>query len=249
MWIRRMRRVLWWLWLTRCGAMIHGLSSGRRWNHSCRRGHSCLLCGGRCYIYYRWTGPEGWACFVICGKVQYEGRVLAQWRIPTVFSSWACLCHYWYRNLHLRRNPVNNPESSKEVLFLNAVKGFAWQKRSNMSIARFGHQMATVRGRIYTFLGMYEPFCDIERYSPEQDLWTRLKPLLNDRFCYGLTATGGRRVLMFGGRKWQEGQEVCTTNVLEYDTEYDAWREVCKLPRPLCGIQCAIMTLQDPPDT
>ncbi|XP_016385553.1 kelch-like protein 34 [Sinocyclocheilus rhinocerous] len=144
---------------------------------------------------------------------------------------------------------VNSPESSKEVLFLNAFEGDAWQRRSNMSIARFGHQMATVRGRIYTFLGMYEAFCDIERYSPEQDLWTRLKPLLNDRFCYGLTTTGGRRVLMFGGRKWQEGQEVCTTNVLEYDTEYDAWREVCKLPGPLCGIQCAIMTLQDPPET
>uniref|UniRef100_A0A672PZQ0 Kelch like family member 34 n=1 Tax=Sinocyclocheilus grahami TaxID=75366 RepID=A0A672PZQ0_SINGR len=133
---------------------------------------------------------------------------------------------------------VNSPESSKEVLFLNAFEGDAWQRRSNMSIARFGHQMATVRGRIYTFLGMYEPFCDIERYSPEQDLWTRLKPLLNDRFCYGLTTTEGRRVLMFGGKKWQEGQEVCTTNVLEYDTEYDAWREVCKLPGPLCGIQC-----------
>ncbi|KTF91959.1 hypothetical protein cypCar_00001861 [Cyprinus carpio] len=144
---------------------------------------------------------------------------------------------------------VNSTESSKEVLFLNAFEGDAWQRRSNMSIARFGHQMATVRGRIYTFLGMYEPFCDIERYSPEQDLWSRLKPLLNDRFCYGLTTTEGRRVLMFGGRKWQEGQEVCTTNVLEYDTEYDAWREVCKLPGPLCGIQCAIMTLQDPPET
>ncbi|XP_026093715.1 kelch-like protein 34 [Carassius auratus] len=144
---------------------------------------------------------------------------------------------------------VNSTESSKEVLFLNAFEGDAWQRRSNMSIARFGHQMATVRGRIYTFLGMYEHFCDIERYSPEQDLWTRLKPLLNDRFCYGLTTTEGRRVLMFGGRKWQEGQEVCTTNVLEYDTEYDAWREVCKLPGPLCGIQCAIMTLQDPPET
>ncbi|XP_026057022.1 kelch-like protein 34 isoform X1 [Carassius auratus] len=144
---------------------------------------------------------------------------------------------------------VNNLESSKEVLFLNAVKGYAWQRRSNMSIARFGHQMATARGRIYTFLGMYEPFCDIERYSPEQNLWTRLKPQLNDRFCYGLTATGERRVLLFGGRKWQEGHEVCTTNVLEYDTEYDAWREVCKLPGPLCGIQCAIMTLQDPPET
>ncbi|XP_056307096.1 kelch-like protein 34 [Danio aesculapii] len=144
---------------------------------------------------------------------------------------------------------INNPESSKEVLFFNTIEGDAWQRRCNMSIARFGHQMATLKGRIYTFLGMYEPFCDIECYSPEQDIWTRLKPLLNDRFCYGLTATGGKRVLMFGGRKWQEGQEVCTTNVLEYDAEHDAWREVCKLPGPLCGIQCAIMTLQDPPET
>ncbi|XP_051970781.1 kelch-like protein 34 [Xyrauchen texanus] len=142
----------------------------------------------------------------------------------------------------------NSPESSKEVLFLHAFEGGAWQRRASMSIARFGHQMVTVRGRIYAFLGMYEPFCDIEYYNPEQDLWTRLKPLLNDRFCYGLIATGGRRVLVFGGRKWQEGQEVCTTNVLEYDTEYDAWREVCKLPGPLCGTQCAIMTIQDPPE-
>lgn len=144
---------------------------------------------------------------------------------------------------------INNAESSKEVLFFNAIEGDAWQRRCNMSIARFSHQMATVKGRMYTFLGMYEPFCDIECYSPEQDIWTRLKPLLNDRFCYGLTATGAKRVLMFGGRKWQEGQEVCTTNVLEYDAEHDAWREVCKLPGPLCGIQCAIMTLQDPPET
>ncbi|TRZ00024.1 hypothetical protein DNTS_033973 [Danionella cerebrum] len=143
---------------------------------------------------------------------------------------------------------INHPESSKEVLFLDVLEGGAWHRRCNMSIARFGHQMATVKDRVYTFLGMYEPFCDIERYSPELDLWTRLKPLLNDRFCYGLIATGGRRVLMFGGRKWQEGQEVCTTNVLEYDTEHDAWREVCKLPGPLCGTQCAIMTLQDPPE-
>uniref|UniRef100_A0A672SZ81 Kelch like family member 34 n=1 Tax=Sinocyclocheilus grahami TaxID=75366 RepID=A0A672SZ81_SINGR len=109
----------------------------------------------------------------------------------------------------------------------------------------YGHACATVGTGIYISGGIHvnnpesskEPFCDIERYSPEQDLWTRLKPLLNDRFCYGLTTTGSRRVLMFGGRKWQEGQEVCTTNVLEYDTEYDAWREVCKLPEPLCGIR------------
>ncbi|XP_066499219.1 kelch-like protein 34 [Hoplias malabaricus] len=137
-------------------------------------------------------------------------------------------------------------QSSKEVLFLNTLDRVAWERRSAMSIARFGHQMATIKDRIYAFLGLYEPFCDIERYDPEQDQWTRLKPLQHDRFCYGLTVTGGGRVLMFGGRKWQDGQEVCTPDVLEYDPEYDSWKKVCKLPGPLCGTQCAVMTIPDP---
>ncbi|KAL6462702.1 hypothetical protein MHYP_G00291240 [Metynnis hypsauchen] len=140
-------------------------------------------------------------------------------------------------------------ESSKEVLFLNSLDHAAWERRSAMSIARFGHQMATIKKQIYAFLGMYEPFCDIERYDPEHDQWTRLKPLLHDRFCYGLTVTGGGRVLMFGGRKWQDGQEVCTPDVLEYDPEYDSWKQVCKLPGPLCGTQCAVMAISEPTET
>ncbi|XP_072548742.1 kelch-like protein 34 [Salminus brasiliensis] len=139
----------------------------------------------------------------------------------------------------------SQPESSKELLFFNTHDCVAWERRSAMSIARFGHQMATIKERIYSFLGMYEPFCDIERYDPEQDQWTRLKPLLHDRFCYGLTVTAGGRALMFGGRKWQDGQEVCTPDVLEYDPDYDSWREVCKLPGPLCGTQCAVMTISE----
>ncbi|XP_026863924.2 kelch-like protein 34 [Electrophorus electricus] len=140
-------------------------------------------------------------------------------------------------------------ESSKEVLFLNTSGPAAWKRRAAMSIARFGHQMATIKEYIYTFLGMYEPFCDIERYDPEQNQWTRLKPLLQDRFCYGLTVSPGGHVLLFGGRKWQDGQEVCTANVLEYDPEYDSWREVCKLPVPLSGAHCAVMTIQEPIET
>uniref|UniRef100_A0A8B9KTY6 Kelch like family member 34 n=1 Tax=Astyanax mexicanus TaxID=7994 RepID=A0A8B9KTY6_ASTMX len=139
----------------------------------------------------------------------------------------------------------NQPESSKELLFLNTHDSDAWERRSAMSIARFGHQMATIKECIYAFLGMYEPFCDIERYDPAQDQWTRLKPLLHDRFCYGLTVTAGGRALMFGGRKWQDGQEVCTPDVLEYDPEYDSWKKVCKLPGPLCGTQCAVMTISE----
>ncbi|KAK2814779.1 hypothetical protein Q7C36_023045 [Tachysurus vachellii] len=136
-------------------------------------------------------------------------------------------------------------ESSREVLFLNTFDDNVWERRSAMSIARFGHQMAAINERLYAFLGMYEPFCDIECYNPEQNQWTRLKPLLQDRFCYGLTVTPSGFVLMFGGRKWREGQEVCVCDVLEYDPEYDSWRKVCKLPHPLCGTQCVQMSLQE----
>lgn len=140
-------------------------------------------------------------------------------------------------------------ESSKEVFFLNTFERVAWEKRSAMSIARFGHEMVTIKEQIYAFLGMYEPFCDIERYDPLQDQWTRLKPLLHDRFSYGLTVTEGGRVLMFGGRKWRDGQEVCPADVLEYDPEYDSWKKVCKLPGPLCGTKCALLAIPEPIET
>ncbi|KAI5610236.1 kelch-like protein 34, partial [Silurus asotus] len=136
-------------------------------------------------------------------------------------------------------------ESSKEVLFLNTCDNDVWVRRSAMSIARFGHQMAAIKEKLYAFLGMYEPFCDIESYDPKENQWTRLKPLLQDRFCYGLTVTPGGCVLMFGGRQWRDGQEVCIRDVLEYDPEYDSWRKVYKLPQPLCGAQCVQMSLQE----
>ncbi|XP_062377754.1 kelch-like protein 34 [Sardina pilchardus] len=140
-------------------------------------------------------------------------------------------------------------ESSKDVLCLDVSEGRAWEKRAAMSVARFGHQMAAVGGRIYAFLGMYEQFCDIERYDPELDQWTRLRPLLNDRFCYGLSATPDGRVLLFGGRKWHDGQEVVMSNVMEYDTESDTWRELCRMPGPLCGTQCVQLPILDTPET
>ncbi|XP_036376759.1 kelch-like protein 34 [Megalops cyprinoides] len=138
-------------------------------------------------------------------------------------------------------------EASREVYRLDP-RGGRWEKRAAMSIARTGHQMAAVGGRLYSFLGVYEPFCDIERFDPALNEWTRLRPLLQDRFCYGLAALGGR-VLLFGGRKWRDAQEVATPTVLEYDPENDSWRELCKMPAPLSGTQCALMHVLDPEET
>ncbi|NXO03295.1 KLH34 protein, partial [Rhinopomastus cyanomelas] len=131
--------------------------------------------------------------------------------------------------------------TSQDVYCLSSSQG-PWRTRAPMSIARFGHQMATIREAIFTFLGLYEPFSEIERYDPEQNQWTRLRPLTYDRFCYGL-AVVEETALLIGGKKWQNSQEVPTQNVVGYDIDSDSWEEVCKAPLPWCGLQCAVLQL------
>ncbi|XP_066555123.1 kelch-like protein 34 [Amia ocellicauda] len=138
-------------------------------------------------------------------------------------------------------------ESSRDVYSFSMLED-QWKKRAAMSIARFGHQMATIKEKIYTFLGMYEPFCDIEKYDPVENQWTRLKPLLNDRFSYGMALVEDS-VLLIGGKKWHNSQEVPTPSILEYDVDGDSWKELCRLPRPLYGMQCALMQLPEPLET
>ncbi|XP_028425560.1 kelch-like protein 34 [Perca flavescens] len=145
-------------------------------------------------------------------------------------------------------NPVDNQDdhraSSREVLFWD-LKGRVWEKRASMSIARFSHRLATAHGHIYALLGMYEPFCDIEQYDPQSDHWTRLRPLLIGSFNYGMVSTPSGNLLVFGGRRWSDGQEVIVKSVLEYDTKKDRWREICQLPRPLTGTECTLLPLPD----
>ncbi|XP_056155817.1 kelch-like protein 34 [Lampris incognitus] len=137
-------------------------------------------------------------------------------------------------------------ESSREVLYWEiSFGGKPWEKRASMSIARFGHRMATLNGYIYALLGMYEPFCDIEKYDPQADHWTRLRPLLIGSFSYGLATAPSGSLLLFGGRKWSRGQEVTVKSVLEYDAERDRWKEICQLPRPLTGTECTLLPLPD----
>uniref|UniRef100_A0A8C6YSN5 Kelch like family member 34 n=1 Tax=Nothoprocta perdicaria TaxID=30464 RepID=A0A8C6YSN5_NOTPE len=89
--------------------------------------------------------------------------------------------------------------TSKDVYSLSSLEE-QWVKQAPMSIARFGHQMATIREAIFTFLGLYEPFSEIERYDPDQNQWTRLRPLTYDRFCYGLVVVE-ETALLIGGKK------------------------------------------------
>lgn len=141
-------------------------------------------------------------------------------------------------------NQHDHRESSRDVLFWDP-KGRVWEKRASMSIARFGHRLTTANGHIYALLGMYEPFCDIERYDPQSDHWTRLRPLLIGSFNYGTVPMPSGNLLVFGGRRWSDGQEVIVKSVLEYDTKKDRWREICQLPRPLTGTECTLLPLPD----
>ncbi|XP_040279595.1 kelch-like protein 34 [Bufo bufo] len=133
--------------------------------------------------------------------------------------------------------------SLKDVYSYNKMEE-QWRKQASMSIARFGHQMATVKDTIFTFLGIYEPFSDIEKYDPLNNQWTRLRPMAFDRFCYGLVVVE-QTVLLLGGKKWQDSQEVATHNIVGYDSENDCWEEICSLAFPFCGLQCNVLQLSD----
>ncbi len=141
-------------------------------------------------------------------------------------------------------NQDDHRESSREVLRWD-LKGRVWEKRASMSIPRFSHRMATTHGHIYALLGMYEPFCDIEQYDSQSDHWTRLRPLPIGSFNYGMVSTPSGNLLVFGGRRWSDGQEVIVKSVLEYDTKADRWREICQLPRPLTGTECTLLLVPD----
>ncbi|XP_077480673.1 kelch-like protein 34 [Stigmatopora argus] len=135
-------------------------------------------------------------------------------------------------------------QSRREVLCWDR-KAKLWRKVAAMSIGRFGHRMASARGYLYALLGMYEAFADIERYDPLADHWTTLRPPLVASFGYGTAATPTGSVLVFGGTKWSDGQQVVLKSVLEYEPKKDQWREICRLPRPLTDTECALLPVPD----
>ncbi|XP_061821113.1 kelch-like protein 34 [Nerophis lumbriciformis] len=186
-------------------------------------------------------------------SVEFYDMAAGAWRrcvpMPSPLHGHACavLDHDIYVSGGLSGNGIMIPgqsQSSKEVLCWDGMGG-AWKKRAPMSIGRFSHRLATAQGYIYALLGMYEPFCEIERYDPREDHWTRLRPLLAATFNYGMAATPSGSLVVFGGTKWSNAREVAVKSVLEYDPKKDQWREIAQLPRPLTGTECTILPMPD----
>ncbi|XP_008048705.1 kelch-like protein 34 [Carlito syrichta] len=138
--------------------------------------------------------------------------------------------------------------SSLRDLYALGAGERAWSKRAPMGTARFGHHMAVLRGAVFAFLGRYEPFSEIERYDPDADQWTRLRPLPYDRFCYGL-AVVEETALLLGGLKWRDSRQVPTRNVVGYDLDLDRWEDIgCALPWAWSSLQCAVLQLAEDGD-
>lgn len=133
---------------------------------------------------------------------------------------------------------------SRDFLFWD-TKGRAWKRKAPMSVARFGHRLAAAADHIYALLGMLEPFSDIERYDPMADSWTLLRSLPGCCFSYGMAATPCGKLLLFGGQRWSNGRRLTGRSVMEYDTSRDTWKEVGRLPSPLTGVECALLTLPE----
>uniref|UniRef100_A0A8C6SH16 Kelch like family member 34 n=1 Tax=Neogobius melanostomus TaxID=47308 RepID=A0A8C6SH16_9GOBI len=160
------------------------------------------------------------------GSVEYFDMTIRSWRkgapLPNpIFGHATCVLD---NNIYLSGGVQGN-----QAGILGSNSSYSpdhHRETTSMSIARFGHRMANANGYIYALLGMYEPFCDIEKYDPNANTWTRLRPFLNGSFNYGMVAMPSENLLVFGGRRWTEGQEVIVKTVLEYDTKKDHWREM-----------------------
>uniref|UniRef100_UPI00398E88EE kelch-like protein 34 n=1 Tax=Pristiophorus japonicus TaxID=55135 RepID=UPI00398E88EE len=214
---------------------------------------SCCVLGGRIYALGGRCGPEvqGPAGASLPTVEAYDFAA-GRWeavaaRLPHPLHGHASAVHG--RTIYVSGGRyAEQAEASKDMHSLQPLDGEGrWAACPPMAIARFGHQMATVGERVFAFVGMYEPFCDIEYYDPALRHWQRLRPLLLDRSCYGL-AVMDARVYLVGGKKWHNAQEVAAQSAVVYDTASDTWREVCKLPLPLCGTQCGVLQLLDLPE-
>ncbi|XP_069746097.1 kelch-like protein 34 [Narcine bancroftii] len=175
-----------------------------------------------------------------------SGRWLEAVQLPHPLYGHACAVHAGTLYVSGGR-PAGQAEACQEMYSLAPQAGAGWQRCPPMTLARFGHQMAVVGERIYSFVGTYEPFCDIECYEPRRAQWQRLRPLLFDRSCYGLAVLDGAVYLM-GGKKWQQGREVPAQSAVVYDPASDSWSQVCRLPVALYGAQCGALLLPELPE-
>ncbi|UCH09755.1 MAG: hypothetical protein JSU61_11130, partial [Fidelibacterota bacterium] len=108
-----------------------------------------------------------------------------------------------------------------------------WSSVSPLPEPRHHHAAAACMGKLYVFGGLggdYEediiPLASVFMYDPDEDSWTRRKPMLSGRYAHVAVAIG-RTIHLLGGEveSW-----VSITNHEVYDAATDGWSQLSPLP-------------------
>ncbi|XP_069491840.1 kelch-like protein 9 [Ambystoma mexicanum] len=128
-----------------------------------------------------------------------------------------------------------------------------WCQKADMTTLRGLHCMCTVGDRLYVIGGNhfqgasdYDDVLACEYYSPAQDQWVVVAPMLYGQSDVGVTVLEGK-IYVVGGYSWNSR---CMVDIVQcYNPESDEWSKVLELPEPLGGIRACTLTVHLPKET
>ncbi|XP_057708905.1 kelch-like protein 9 [Corythoichthys intestinalis] len=125
-----------------------------------------------------------------------------------------------------------------------------WTRRADMKELRGLHCMCTVGDRLFVMGGNhfrgsndYDDVLGCEYYSPADNQWTVVAPMLRGQSDVGVTVMQGQ-IYVVGGYSWNSR---CMVDIVQrYDPEKDEWDRVFDILEPLGGIRACTLTVHLP---
>ncbi|KAJ8298159.1 hypothetical protein KUTeg_024690 [Tegillarca granosa] len=119
-----------------------------------------------------------------------------------------------------------------------------WYKRAPMLTARSSHGMVTYKDRLYACggrrsLSLKSCLTSMEMYVPEENKWKHLTPMRHDAAHVSLVVMN-EKILVCGG---EDSKNFLIDLIQQYDPEKDEWSIYGTLPRPLRGLACCALTI------
>jgi hypothetical protein len=115
----------------------------------------------------------------------------------------------------------------------------AWRPAAPLGLARLGHGLAPLSGRLYAAGGLHggEPTDSVEAYDPEANRWSPAAPLPRARYNLGLLAVGGRLYACGGS----DSARRPTADVFVFEPSSGRWTAGPALPEPLSSFGAAVL--------
>ena len=117
--------------------------------------------------------------------------------------------------------------------------GSRWTPAAPLRLARLGHGLAALSGRLYAAGGLHagEPTETVEAYEPDGDRWSAAPPLPEARYNLGLLPLGGRLYAVGGS----DAARRASGAVFVFDPAAGRWASGPPLPEPLSGFGAAVL--------